>query len=88
MLLCYKKFINLCQHANMYEHVMVETLSGTFNAILVGNVYNVLLHLNPATLRGLTYFFCVLYNVVSENHSVQNSPSGGGGEGVYSQLKA
>ena len=31
MLLCYKKFINLCQHANMYEHVMVETLSGTFN---------------------------------------------------------
>ena len=23
----------------MYEHVMVETLSGTFNAILGGNVY-------------------------------------------------
>ena len=33
MYLCYKKFINLCEHANMYEHVMVETLSGTFNAI-------------------------------------------------------
>ena len=41
MKLCYKKFINLCQHANMYEHVMVETLSGTFNTILGGNVYNV-----------------------------------------------
>ena len=23
--------------------------------------------------------FCVLYNVVSENHNVQNSPWGGGG---------
>ena len=53
----------------MYEHVMVETLSGTFNAILGGNVYNVMLHL----------LFCVLYNVVLENHSVQNSPCGGGG---------
>ena len=30
--------------------------------------------------------FCFLYNVVSENHSVQNSPWGGG-EGVYCQLK-
>ena len=51
----------------MYEHVMVETLSGTFNAILGGNVYNVILHVNAATLRGLTSFFCVLYNVVLEN---------------------
>ena len=25
--------------------------------------------------------FCFLYNVVSENHSVQNSPLGGGGGG-------
>ena len=25
--------------------------------------------------------FCFLYNLVSENHSVQNSPWGGGGEG-------
>ena len=25
--------------------------------------------------------FCFLYNVVSENHSVQNSPWGGGGGG-------
>ena len=31
--MCYKKFINLCQHANMHEHAIVETLSGTFNAI-------------------------------------------------------
>ena len=29
--------------------------------------------------------FCFLYNVVSENHSVQNSPWGG--RGVYCQLK-
>ena len=35
MELCYKKFTNLCQDANMYEHVMVEQLSGMFNAILV-----------------------------------------------------
>ena len=34
MLLCYKKLINM--HANMYEHVMVETLPGTFNAISGG----------------------------------------------------
>ena len=54
MLLCYKKFINLNHNANMYEHVMVETLSGMFNAISGGNVYNVMLHFNAATLRGLT----------------------------------
>ena len=60
MYLCHKKFINLCQHANMYEHVMVETLSGKFNAILGGNVYNMLLHVNAATLRGLTSFILCL----------------------------
>ena len=85
MLLCYKKCINLCQHANMYEHVMVETLPGMFNAILWGNVYNVMLHVNAATLRGLHLLFCVLYNVVLEKHSVQNSAWG---RGVYSQLNA
>ena len=31
--------------------------------------------------------FCFLYNVVSENHSVKKTPPGGGGEGVYCQLK-
>ena len=32
--------------------------------------------------EGLHLLFCVLYNVVSENHSVQNSPWGGvGGRG-------
>ena len=41
----------------MYEHHMIETLSGTFNAISGGNVYNVMLHVNAATLRGLTSFF-------------------------------
>ena len=53
-------FINLRQHANMYEHVMVETLSETFNAVLGDNVYNVLLHVNAATLRGLTSFILCL----------------------------
>ena len=41
----------------MYEHVMVETLSGKFNAISGGggdNVYNVMLRINAATLRRLT----------------------------------
>ena len=63
----------------MYEHVIVETLSGTFNAISVGNIYDVMLHVKAATLRGLTSIFCVLYNVVSENHSVQNPPCERGG---------
>ena len=54
------KFINLGQHANKYEHVMVKTLSGTFNTISVGNVYNVMLHVNTATLKGLTYFILCL----------------------------
>ena len=49
----------------MYEHVMVETLSGTFNAIFLGgggvaNVYNVMLRVNAATLRGLTSFILCL----------------------------
>ena len=60
MLLCYKKVINLCKHANMYEHVMVKTLSGMFNANLRGNIYNVLLLVNAATLRGLTSFILCL----------------------------
>ena len=51
----------MCQHANMYEHVMVETLLGTFNAIWGGgNAYNVLLHVNAATTRGLTSFILCL----------------------------
>ena len=51
----------MCQHANIYEHVMVETISGTFNAIFGGNVYNVMLHVNAATLRGLTSFLlCIM----------------------------
>ena len=50
----------MCQHANMYEHVVVELLSGTFNAILGCNVYNMLLHVNAATLRGLTSFILCL----------------------------
>ena len=35
--------------------------------------------------ESLHLLFCVLYNVVSENHNIQNFPWG---EGVYSQLKA
>ena len=60
MQLCYKKFINLCQHTNMYEHVMVETLLETLNAILGGNIYNVKLHVNAATRRGLASFILFL----------------------------
>ena len=44
----------------MYEHVMVETFSGTFNAVLEGNVYNAMLHVNAATLRELKYFILCL----------------------------
>ena len=65
----------------MYERAMVETLSGIFffgGGGGWGNVYNVVLHVIAATLRGLTYFICVLYNAVLENHSVQNSPWGRG----------
>ena len=41
---------------------MVETLPGTFSAISGGNVYNVMLHVDAATLRGLTSFiFCLIY---------------------------
>ena len=46
----------------MYEHVMVETLSGTLNPISGGNVYNVMLHVNAAILRGLASFIlCLIY---------------------------
>ena len=47
----------------MYEHVMVETLSETFSANLGGggNVYNVMLHINAAILRGLkSVILCVI----------------------------
>ena len=40
-----------------------------------------MLHVNAATLMGLTFFLCFLYNVFLENHSVQNFPGGGGGGG-------
>ena len=32
--------------------------------------------------------FCFLYNVVSENHSVQNSPGGGGGGGSIASSRS
>ena len=41
-----------------------------------GNVYNVMFNVNAVTLRGLTSFILCL---LSENHSVHNSPLGGGG---------
>ena len=37
--------------------------------------------------EGLRLLFCVLYNVVSENHSVQNSSWGGGGSIASSRPK-
>ena len=42
---------------------MVEQLSGMFNAVSGGNVYNVILHINAATLRGLTSFILSYLNV-------------------------
>ena len=48
---------------------MLETLSGKFNVIL----------LTLSLLEGIYISFCGLYNVVSGNHSVQNSPWGEGG---------
>ena len=50
----------------MYENIIVQKLSGTFNAIsgggggggVWGNVY--MLDVNAATLRGLTYFILCL----------------------------
>ena len=38
------------------EYDMLETFSGKFNVILGGNVCNMMLPVNAATLRGLTYF--------------------------------
>ena len=69
----------------MYEHVMVETLSGTFNAIFGGNVYNVLLHVNAAKRANIFYF--VSYIIQFQKIIVYKIPPGGG-RGVYSQLKA
>ena len=67
---------------------MVETLSGMFNAIWGGGGVTYITCFYTLTLplsEGYYLLFCVLYNLVSENHSAQNSPWG---EGVYSQLKA
>ena len=33
MSLSKKKYIDLCQHANKYKQVVLETISGTFNYI-------------------------------------------------------
>ena len=38
------------------EYVMLETLLGKFNVILGGNVRNMMLPANTATLKRLTYF--------------------------------
>ena len=38
--------------------------------------------------EGLHLLFCVLYNVVSENHSVQKFPLGGGGSIASSRPKS
>ena len=42
---------------------MVEQLSGMFNTVSGGNVYNVILHINAATLRGLKSFILSYLNV-------------------------
>ena len=64
----------------MCEHIIFETLSGMFNAIfLEGVTYITLCYTLTLPLsEGLQLLFCVVYNVASENHSVQNLPGGGG----------
>ena len=56
MYMCLKKFLNLCQASKKCEYVMLETFSGKFNVIFAGNVRNMMLPANNATLRELTYF--------------------------------
>ena len=51
---------------------MVETLSGTFNAISGGNVYNVMLHLNAANI-----FYFVSYIMLFQESIVYKIPPGG-----------
>ena len=63
----------------MYEHVMVETLSGTFNAISGGNVYNVTLYVNAVTFRGLTSFILCLIYYSFRTSQCTKFPLGGGG---------
>ena len=74
--MCYEKFFYLCQTLKKCEYVMLETLLGTFNVILwvtyVTRCYTLTLPLS----EDLHISFYGLYNVVSGNHSVQNSPSG------------
>ena len=62
MELCYKEFISLCQHANMNEHFLwLRHCQGRLMLFLGGNVYNVMLHVNSATLRVLTsLILCLL----------------------------
>ena len=43
-----------------------------------GNVYNLCYTLTLPLSEGLHLLFSVLYNVASENHSVQNGGGGGG----------
>ena len=58
---------------------MVETLSGTISAISGGNVYNVMLHVNAATLRGLTSFILCLIYCSFRKFKCTKFPLGGGG---------
>ena len=68
MSFCYKMFLNLYQTSKKCEYVMLETLSGKFNVIL----------LMLPLLEGLHISFCGLYIVVFGNRSAQKSPWGGG----------
>ena len=65
---------------------MLETLSGKFNVILRVTYVTGCYPLTLPFSEGLHISFCGLYNVVSANHSVQNSPWWG--SGVYSHRKA
>ena len=62
---------------------LMRTLSGTFNAISGGggggggNVYNVMLHVNTATLKGLTSFILCLIMYSQKIIVCKITPGGG-----------
>ena len=55
---------------------MLETLSGKFNVILLVTYATLCYPLTLPLSEDLHISFCGLYNLVSGNHSVRNSPWG------------
>ena len=77
--------MQICTNMSWLRHCQGP---GTFNAIWVGggvDIYNVMLYVNAATLRGLTFFYFVSYIMQFQKIIVYKIPHLG--MGVYSQLK-